>query len=102
MIPGQSIESSSLWISSKRCDLRGGKSLISRLRGESVVLIFGMLLVAMCTRGQTAPAPASGAGAGGNAQSGSTSGNASGGPSVTAFVATQGGDFSGSVPTQPV
>jgi outer membrane protein TolC len=71
-----------------------------RLRSESVILIFGVLLAVHCAWGQTAPAPASGAGAGGNAQSGSSSGNTSGGPSVTAFVTTQGGDFSGSVPSQ--
>src|SRR5580704_17327119 len=102
MIRRQSIESLSLWISSKRCDFRGGKSLIRRLRVEYVVLIFGLLLVVTCAWGQTAGGPGSSAGSGANSQAGSASGNASDGSSGTAFVATQGGDFSGSVPTQPV
>jgi outer membrane protein TolC len=74
-----------------------------RLRSESLILILGVLFAAISAWGQTAPASASSAGGGGNAQSGSGSGNASGAPSVTAFLpAAQGGDFSGSVPTQPI
>ena len=79
-----------------------------RLCGKNLVLIFGVVLAVTCSWGQIPAGSTSTGGAGANSQSGSTSGNGTGGSSTasggsgTAFVATQGGNFSGSVPTQPV
>src|ERR1700733_4996911 len=67
-----------------------------------------MLLAVHCAWGQIPAGSTSPANTGPNSQSGSTSGNGSGGSgdasggSGTAFVATQGGDFSGSVPSPAV
>ncbi len=50
-----------------------------RLRSESVILIFGMLLAVTCAWGQIPAGSTSPANTGPNSQSGSSSGNGSGG-----------------------
>jgi outer membrane protein TolC len=99
MTPAHLIESSNCRASSKRTRFTGGKSLARSRKLLSVLFLIGGALGAAAVRAQTAPGATSQAGASGGAPASSSAPAASSG---TSAPAPQGGDFSGSVPGQPV